>query len=401
MTTHITLAEYERRAVPLTEAEARALASAGRDRLRVRATGNQGEYEVEATQHVGTIVVGDLSVLIRPKVPLENVFLLLEAGEPDWRDEDYSWETAGGLLPAFAAFFARTAERVLAAGVHRAYRAEEERLPAIRGRVDFVAQLRRPGLVVPVPCRFEEFTADVAENQILRAAVRRLLQTPGIDPPTRRQLHHLLVRLDEVADVYVEPDDVDRIHFTRLNERYEPALRLAQLVLRNLTLLDRSGARAASSFLVDMNALFQSFVTLRLRRLLRRRLEVLDEPPGYRLGRGRKVVLRPDLVFTRGQEVVFVADTKYKLLGDQLGRNDDYYQILAYTTALDLRDGVLIYCSSDGGELDRCVEVVHTDKRLWTYRVDLSGSATDVDASLRALGDWITHHAGSRSLRSA
>ena len=35
-------------------------------------------------------------------------------------------------------------------------------------------------------CRFEEFTSDVVENHLLRAAVVRVLGAPGLSPQTRR-----------------------------------------------------------------------------------------------------------------------------------------------------------------------------------------------------------------------
>jgi 5-methylcytosine-specific restriction enzyme subunit McrC len=76
----------------------------------------------------------------------------------------------------------------------------------------------------------------------------------------------------------VAPDAGDLMMFTRLNRHYAPALRLATLVLRNTALLDRAGTADASAFLVDMNDLFQRFLTDRLRRALRGRLTVDDEP---------------------------------------------------------------------------------------------------------------------------
>lgn len=403
MTGPITLTEYERRTVALDGGAARALVAAAGDRLRVGASTEPGEYRLEATQHVGSIVVPGATVLIRPKVALENLFVMLEVGEPDWRPHDFTWDTAGGLLPAFAAFFARSVERMIGPGLLYAYREEHDLLPALRGRFDVAAQFRRQGVAVPIPCRYEEFTADVAENRVLRAALRRLAVTPGVPPLVHRRLLHLLARLDGVADVYVDPDLVDRLHFTRLNERYRPALRLAQLVLRNVTLADRAGARAASSFLIDMNALFQDFVTARLQRLLRGRLEVLAEPKGYRLGEGNRVVLRPDLVFRRGRRDVFVADVKYKLLGDELARNPDYYQLLAYTTAMDLPEGALIYCGADGGSPDQMITVKHAGKRLWAYRLELSGPPTTASTSLSTLARWLVHHSSrlSSTIRQA
>ena len=60
---------------------------------------------------------------------------------------------------------------------------------------------------------------------------------------------------------------------------------------------------------------------------------------------GRQVAMRPDLVFREpGGDERYVGDVKYKLTADARGRSGDYYQLLAYTTAMDLPEGVLIYC---------------------------------------------------------
>ena len=197
-----------------------------------------------------------------------------------------------------------------------------------------------------------------------------------------------------MADVAVEPDDLDRIAITRLNAHYEPALRLARLLLANLTLVDQRGGTTASSFLVDMNKLFERFVTERLRRALRGRLEVRPEPP-VQLGEGRagRVLMKPDLEFRRRTAEVYVGDIKYKLTADARARNADYYQLLAYTTALDLPEGVLIYCLADGGRPERSVTVRHAGKVLHTRAIDLTGSAADVAAELAAMANWIAERA--------
>ncbi|MCB0991514.1 MAG: hypothetical protein KDB16_11080, partial [Acidimicrobiales bacterium] len=194
--------------------------------------------------------------------------------------------------------------------------------------------------------------------------------------------------LDEVADGWVHPDTVDRVHFTRLNAHYEPALRLAQLILRNLSLIDRVGSNDASAFMVDMNDLFQRYITSRLQTLLRGRLLVEQEPPTH-LGKGRQVRMEPDLVFRRAKATVFVGDTKYKLSPDARGRSSDYYQMLAYVVALGLPAGVLIYCQESGDAPQREVVVHNHGARLLTYAVPMSGNAAALDAELSTLADWI------------
>lgn len=88
-------------------------------------------------------------------------------------------------------------------------RVEEERLVALRGRIDVSAQLRTPAMTSPVACRFDEYTADITENRYLRTAVRRLLRVPGVRPETRQLLQRELSRFEGVSDVHVDPADAD------------------------------------------------------------------------------------------------------------------------------------------------------------------------------------------------
>lgn len=380
----------------LTDRQARRLAATGV--VTVAPAPEPGQWRITAQDQVGTLVVDDLRLLIRPKIRPENLFLLLEVGLPEsaWRREAFDYGTTGDLLPSVVAFFARTVETTLARGVLRSYRNHHERLVALRGRIDIAAQVARGGIAVPVACHYDDYTPDVAENRYLRAAVRLALRVPQVAAEDRRRLLRHLVALEDVADAAVRADDLDRVTITRLNAYYEPALRLARLLLENLTLVDQRGAVAASSFLVDMNKLFERFVTARLRRALRGRLEVRAEPPVH-LAHGGQVRMKPDLEFRRHGTPVYVGDVKYKLTTTARARNPDYYQLLAYTTALDLPEGVLVYCLADGGRPERSVTVRHAGKVLHTYAVDLSGPAQEVAGQLDALADWIT----SRAARTA
>ena len=386
----VELVEYESRELELDEQTARDLRAAARDALAITVTGEPGRYLVTAKQLVGSIVLDEIEILIRPKIRPENLFLLLEVGLPAeaWRRETFDYATNHDLLPAVVSFFARTLDTTLARGVLRSYREHRERLIALRGPIDHPEQLRQPAIASPMACVFDDFTADVLENWYLRAAVQRVMRVAGVRGDVRQTLRRNLAPLEGVSDTPVRPEHLDEIVVTRLNQHYEPALRLARLLLANLTLLDRSGSTGASAFLVDMNDLYQRFVFERLRRLLRPEIQVIEEPREY-LGAGRQVPMRPDLVFLRDKQPVYVGDAKYKLTGDATARSGDYYQLLAYTTAMQLDEGVLVYCLADGGMPEREVRVRHTDTSLWTYCVDLTGSADEVDASVTALATWI------------
>ena len=387
-----------------------------------------GWWKVSTRQWVGGFTLGDLRIIVRPKIKPENLFFLLEVGLPSeaWQAEAIDYATNDELLPALVSFFARTAETTLARGHFHHYRHEEDDLLALRGRIDFVRQFRRGGVLVPMSCSWDDFTADVDENRCLTAAVRLALRVPEVPHDDRRRLRRLLAALDGVAEptVTMALDSLDRIQYSRLNEHYRPALALARLILANCTLQDQHGDTAASAFMLDMNQLFEDFVTARLQRALRGRLDVRPQTRPY-LDDERQVQIKPDLTFRHRGETVGVADLKYKLAeadtsttgaAGPLARHGDYYQLLAYTTALNLGEGTLIYCADvnreEGGEpdgtagLDRIVgtagegtghddavatlakstvTVRHAGTRLHAVAIDLSGSPSDIDAQIIAL----------------
>lgn len=391
MSEPIELREYESTSVRLSASQASRLSTVGRSAIAVVPTDEPGLYSLTAQNLVGTLVVDDLRILIRPKIRLENLFLLLEVGlaPKAWRKESFEYSTSADLLPSIVGFYARTLASTLARGLLRSYRPEEERLVALRGRIDVAAQFRQAGVPLPVACRYDEYTPDIFENRYVKAAARLAVRVPGVQAEDRRRMLQQVVALEDVSDDPVRPDDLDRLLFTRLNAHYEPALRLARLLLENLTLVDQRGNRSASSFLVDMNRLFEEFVTQRLRRALRGRLEVRNQVPAH-LGVGRQVPMRPDLVFRKQGMEVYVADIKYKLTADASARTSDYYQLLAYTTALDLPEGVLIYCRFDGDRPERTVTVRHADKLLHTLAIDLTGPPGSVNTAINEAAIWIT-----------
>ena len=393
----IELSEYDTTTVDLSGHQARRIEVVGGNYLTVAPHPDPGMWSVTAREYVGSLVVDGMRILIRPKIRLENLFLLLEVGLPEhaWRKEDFGYATHNDLLRSLVSFFARTLETALARGLYRSYGNRNEDLKAIGGRVDFGRQVSRARLPMPVACRYGEFTADVIENRGLRAAIRLFLRVPGVAMVDRRRLMRELVAMEEVSDASVRGDDLHRIHYSRLNEHYRPALGLARLLLDNLTLIDRRGVTTAASFMVNMNDLFERFVTERLRRALEGRLLVESQTRDY-LDVGKQVRMKPDLRFRHpgSGSVTYVGDIKYKLTADAVARSADYYQLLAYTTALDLPEGVLIYCRTEGGKPAREVIVRHAGKRLHVRAVNLSGSPSKVANEIEELAAWIAARAG-------
>lgn len=393
MTTELALQEYGEDEVDLDHNAAVTLRRIAGRALIVTPTDDPGRWRLKAGGQVGTIVTPAAKVLIRPKVRGANLFHMLEAdGAPlGLGDDSYGYDTAGDLVPAFATFYARQLERALGRGVVRGYVEHEEDLAGIRGRVDLRAQTRFAGRALPAACRFDELTADTKLNRIVAGAAQRLVRLPGVTHPTRRALLAALPAFEGVGPV--QPGDLaTATTHTRLDAHFRPVERLARLVLERTSILDAAGARNAATFLVDMNVVFEKFVEHRLRRLLAPELQVRGQVRTH-LDRDREIAIRPDLVLRQDGLDRYVADTKYKLTADGYGREADYYQLLAYCTALDLPEGLLIYAQHDGSTPSREIEVRHAGVRLRTRAVRLDGTPREVDAHLGDLAAELSERA--------
>ena len=76
----------------------------------------------------------------------------------------------------------------------------DETSAVLRGRVREADQLRRRwGRSIPLEVRYDEFTVDIAENQVLLAAVKQLLRTPGVGVRHRTGLQRLRLQLADVT----------------------------------------------------------------------------------------------------------------------------------------------------------------------------------------------------------
>lgn len=308
-----------------------------------------GTWELAARRAVGVARIGDVELWIAPKVPVHRLlFLVGYSHNPGgWRDDVVGMGTGTDLLPAVAQALWRQAARALRGGLLLGYRRVDESAHVLRGRLREGEQLRRHhGRPIPLEIRRDHFTVDIAENRILLAAITRMLAVPGIDADSRRRLAALRVPLADVTTT-VRGTALPGWRPTRLNERYQTALRLAEIVWDATSPEHTAGSVASSGFLFDMPRVFEDFVTTAL-------IEALRGTPGTgrlqfrsHLDHDGAVAIRPDLVWLHAGAPVAVLDAKYKQERPSGYPEADLYQMLAYCTALQLPRGHLVYAKGN------------------------------------------------------
>lgn len=346
-------------------------------------------YRLQPADRVGAVRVGDHEVIVEPKIGPRGLFFLLGyARDPGFRPNEIEGVESDDLLPILAESLARQVERATRPGVLQGYVRVDEALPLVRGRIRAADQMaRRPAMLLPVEVTYDEFSVDIAENRIVRTAVRRMMNVPRVRSEALRLLGHLDGRLDGVTPL-IPGQPIPSWLSSRLNDRYAPALHLSEIVLRHLSAEIGSGGVPVASFVVDMAKVFEDFVTTALQEATADRRGQTIGQYSVPLDRVRRVRMYPDVVHVSGGRPRAVFDAKYKLEGDSRGiPNADVYQMLAYCTALRLGRGYLVYAKGEGEPLTHYIANVDPPVEIVQYPLDLSAPPAGLLAQIDQLAE--------------
>jgi 5-methylcytosine-specific restriction enzyme subunit McrC len=352
---------------------------AGLDLVDVFAQAHAESWQLVANSRIGVATGTGWELRVRPKLAVPKLFFLLAyAADPDgWKDEVAEFAFEPDLLEAVASGFSWQALNALERGVLRGYVRIEERLIGIRGRVRFGDQIARSAnLPLPVEVSYDDYIEDIIENRMLKTASVALLHLPRLPALARKRLLRLRGLLDDVSLVD-RPREVTMPTLTRLNERYGPSLRLAELILHASSIDAPKGPLAATAFIFDMNKVFEDFVSVALRESMRQAGGEVRPQWSDWLDDQRRLGIRPDITWWAGNTCLAVADAKYKALELKGMPNADAYQMLAYCTALHLTRGFLVY-AKDSGEHARSHQVRNSDCVIEVRTLDVEAEPKDL-----------------------
>ena len=355
--------------------------------------GAKGRYRLKPGSTVGALEVDGVSVLIKPKIEMKQLLSLAcyAMSKLEIQKELFDFKEDETLPDILALTLNQAARKAFSRGLLRGYLTEEDALFTVRGRIRFDEQIRRRySIPLPVELRFDEFTEDILANRLVKAAAARLGQMTLRSPKARRGLGWVAAILESVSLLEFRQRRVPEVRFDRLNDHYRQVVELARLILLHSEFESFRGDVRASGFLINMNDLFQEFVTQALRETLGVSERTLRADKGVdeiALDKEGEVQVFPDLTLWDGRHCMFVGDAKYKDLTDKKVRNADLYQLLAYATALDLPGGLLIYAQGAPGETT--YQVKNAGKLLMVAALDLSGSIEDILCRVSAIADII------------
>lgn len=391
MTQRTTIHAWQTAVVELTDEQARDLASRKVVQVSPEST---DRWLVRAGSKVGVLVGDGWELRIRPKLDVPRLlFLVLYAiDQSGWRDVKAEFETASDEVGGLAAGLGWFADRSLNRGVLRGYRRVHESRHGLRGRIRFGDQLaRRAGLPLPLEVSYDDFTPDIYENQMLLTAATLMLRLPRIPQAARHRLLHVRVRLGGVSHI---PDwrNARAPDETRLNSHYGPALALAELLFRALSLSEEAGKAQSATFVFDMNQIFEDFVSAAFADSMRRYGgDVRPQDKAFSLDEKGRLKLKPDIAWWSGEKCLAVLDAKYKAIDDGKLRHDDAYQMLAYCTAYDLDRGYLVY-AKDSGATPTAHRVRHLDTKIEVFPLDVEKEPEDLIRQVDELADKVASY---------
>ncbi len=358
--TLLRLREFEEGETALSDAQVVTLRDSFAHAIEIWPAGH-GRYRVRARHFVGVIALEGLEIRINPKVHIGSLFYMLgySHGLANLWKNVAGYEKSDQIWEFLLLLFARGTEELLQRGVRQGYIEDHDRLKALRGRFLFQEHIRRPpGRELLIPCRFEDFTADLPHNQVIRYTLEKIGWVR--DPFLRHRLRRLRKEFSFAALRHFSPTDIGAFEYDRLSTHYEPIHVLCRILLECRGLDQPSGSYPLGTYLVDMNLLFERFIAAWFRENLPSPWSLRAQEPKH-LDLGNRVRMRLDLCLEKHDEICLVADTKYKRTHDEVEDADDVitvldgpasrvrvapndlYQVLAYCRALEIWSGVLLY----------------------------------------------------------
>jgi 5-methylcytosine-specific restriction enzyme subunit McrC len=334
-----------------------------------------GKTMMQNGSYAGVIEAGDTRIVLSTKVTSNIIYMLtfLEREEALKADMNRSIEIEGGdcFFDAIARFFINELDRILERGLLKRYVRKEENLNYIRGKILVQENMTlNLGFKPKVLCEYHDLTYDNTENRIILRAVNLLIPLVRYSTEIKERL--IAAQTMMLGEVSMDPGisswDCDRISLDRLSNHYSEIIGLSKLILdESYVRSTERGSSKGFNFIVEMNQLFEDFVTEITTRVVEKKYpeyRVLRQTRMRTLDLDGKLLIKPDVVIQERNsgKMVMMLDAKYK----RSLANSDVYQMSAYSLAVrDSISSCLVYPETEGVGDD----LIRVSKQLFDERL--------------------------------
>jgi 5-methylcytosine-specific restriction enzyme subunit McrC len=346
------------------------------------------QWQLTAQGWVGYLPLSaGVGLSLQPRAPLANLFRMIEVvyelAPLALSDDLFHCATLAEFYERLALLLAQRVKERCRTGLFRTYRSRQADLPYVRGTLDLARALSSP-VQAKAPCRYEEQTTDVVENQILLWTIWLILHSNFCSEenlPLLRHVYRLLA--GSVSLRSLDPLSCVSRTYNRLNADYRPLHALCRFFLEQSGPSHLLGDREMLAFLVNMGQLYERFVAAWLAAQAQDRCAVqIQERLHFGGERGHTFTI--DLVIYDRQSgaPLAVLDTKYKT-PTASPASADIAQVVAYATAKGCKEALLVYPV----RLAQPLDVWIGDVRVRSVSFELDGDLEE--AGRRFVEGWI------------
>ena len=312
------------------------------NKLKIRKLSNG--IEIESNSYVGVVKLKNFQIIISPKITnvnlakmiafaydLESIEILNELNELA--------TSKANISDIISLIFLKETENIYYQGLRKRYQEKDEDIASCRGKINFNKLATNSSSAVTLPCRYQELTVDIAENQIILAALKLLLVNTS-NKNLNKRLNTLFSKIKDV--VSLKPLSKELLlkalnNSDRLNNNYKNIFKLIKLLLKeeDFNFLGEQNDNFPG-FLLDMNLLFERFLYQYFRKKSAANTNVKYQKSlsnKFRTRNNKLYNLIPDYQFFENGKLLKIADAKYKNYDQRKVSAADLYQLTAYALA--------------------------------------------------------------------
>ncbi len=299
--------------------------------------------EIESTSYVGIIKLSEFQIIITPKIPKIQLARMISfsfgLNNIKYLEEETNITAKEGLISEIMALlYIKEVEKLILKGLSQRYREKEEVLSFCRGTIVFNKLARKSSLGLTLPCRYQELTLDIPENIIILASLKELIKRVNT-LSLKRKINILIEKLS----LKVSHEPLSRILLNkvkqegdRLTSHYATVIQLTEMIINMSDFSLTSGINKYTSFLLDMNLLFERFLYQYFIKGTDSNINIEYQSSlnnRYISKNSGEHRLMPDYLFCRDKELIAIADAKYKDYDNKSISSADLYQLTVYGIA--------------------------------------------------------------------
>jgi len=233
------------------------------------------------------------------------------------------------IFEIFIFMFLEEVGIIIKKGIKSDYVGQEDNLFYLKGKLLINEQIKRNSIHKErFYVQYDDYNQNRAENRLIKSTLK-LLSNISRDFDNQRKIRQYLEHMNWIELSLNIDKDFSMVKTGRGMEHYKNALIWSKVFLKKESFSSFSGDTIAFAILYPMEKLFECFVQWWLEKRYSH-LQIEAQNGGVDFVK-KLFTVRPDFLIKKDNQVICVADAKWKLIeSDKEFSQSDFYQLFAY-----------------------------------------------------------------------